>query len=377
MRLLLITSSYPDADEGQAAAGSFVADFARALTQQDISVTVLAPALRDRITVEQQVKVHRFSVPRLPLSLLNPNSPSNWPPILKTIRTGSRMAIQAVREEKIDHIHALWVLPSGWWAMQAAIRQNIPFSTWALGSDIWTLAKIPIARNILRHILRKAAFRFADGIALARDVERISGGPCSFLPSSRIMKPSIKKRLRVKPPYRLTYLGRWHPNKGVDLLLQTLEMFDDEDWRMIDTVRICGGGPLDLLVRNHVERLSSSARPVTLTGYMSQRCAEELLAWTDYILIPSRIESIPVIFSDAMQMACPVIAMPVGDLPNLVRRLHVGAVAKDISPFAYADAIRRALREGPATFATGLHNASRSFSVNASVQNFIAKISFS
>jgi hypothetical protein len=51
-RLLLVTTSYPDQNEG-AAAGSFVADFAAELVRQDVAVTVVAPARAASVVSEQ------------------------------------------------------------------------------------------------------------------------------------------------------------------------------------------------------------------------------------------------------------------------------------------------------------------------------------
>jgi glycosyltransferase involved in cell wall biosynthesis len=374
MRLLLITSSYPDADEGQAAAGSFVADFARALTQQDISVTVLAPGLKGHITTEQGIKVHRFPVPRLPLALLNPKSPPDWPAILKTMTFGRRMAVQAAQEEKIEHILAFWVLPSGWWAMRAANRQNIGFSTWALGSDIWSLGKLPLVKNILKSLLRKSRHRFADGYRLADDVKKLSGLDCTFLPSARKLPIKSEKVLSTAPPYKLAYLGRWHPHKGTDLLLAALQLLKDSQWEKIGSVEICGGGPLEELVRQQCERLIRNGRPVTVRSYLNREEATDLLMWADYLLLPSRIESIPVIFSDALQTNCPLVAMPVGDLPRLMEDCSVGFLASSVTAEGLKTAIEQALAGAPVNFATGLRALRARFEVTHAADRFLEQI---
>jgi glycosyltransferase involved in cell wall biosynthesis len=375
MKLLLITSSYPDADEGQAAAGSFIADFARVLTQKHISVTVLAPALTDSVTVEQGFKVYRFSVPRLPLSLLNPKFPSNWPAIIKTMRTGNRMSVRVVREENSEHILALWVLPSGWWAMRAANCQNIGFSTWALGSDIWNLGRLPGVKNVLKSVLRKSHYRFADGYRLADDVKSLSGLDCSFLPSVRKLSINLEKILSTAPPYKLAFLGRWHPNKGTDLLLESLQMLKDTHWKKIDEVQICGGGPLEKLVRQECEKLNRKGRPVTVRGYLNRKEAVALLLWTDYLLLPSRIESIPVIFSDALQANCPLVAMPVGDLPRLMKDGGVGFLAENVTAEGLVAAIGCALESAPFNFSAGLRAVRDHLDLEYATSRLLEKIS--
>jgi glycosyltransferase involved in cell wall biosynthesis len=369
--LLLITTSYPDESEGAAAAGTFVQDFAQALSTT-MAVTVIAPGETARVTREQDVGVRRFAVPRQPLSLLSPANPAHWPAIVATLRAGGQAVRQACAAAPMAHIFALWTLPSGYWAMQAGRRVAIPYSIWALGSDIWTLGKIPIMRGMLRQVLRNASNRYADGLALKDDVERIGGKACAFLPSCRVLADGRAKTLRDRPPYRLTFLGRWHPNKGIDLLLQALELLGDEDWQRIEAIRIQGGGPLENQVHARTAPLIHAGRPLTVGGYLDRDGARELLNWADYVVIPSRIESIPVIFSDAMQMRCPVIAMPVGDLPQLLAEHRCGMLVKTVSAASLAQALRHALTSTPADFRAGLRTAASAFDVAATVRNLAA-----
>lgn len=354
MKILLVTTSYPDVVAGEAAAGNFVVDFARNLAALGVRTAVVAPAAENRSAVEDGVAVRRFRVPRLPLSLLDPRRPSDWLAIARTLAAGGRAVERAAAEIEPDHILALWALPSGWWAMRAASRRGISFSAWALGSDIWTLGKIPLVKSLMAYVLRRAQFRFADGLQLGRDVTALCGRPCGFLPSSRVLAPPVGKALRKQPPYRLAYLGRWHSNKGTDLLLEAIGRLNEEDWRRIEAVRIFGGGPLESDVKKAVARLTSSGHPVSVGGYLDYNGARDLFSWADYVLIPSRIESIPVVFSDALQMNCPVIAMPVGDLPALVGKNRCGVCARSVASLSFADAVRQALHTPPHLFEAGM-----------------------
>jgi glycosyltransferase involved in cell wall biosynthesis len=119
---------------------------------------------------------------------------------------------------------------------------------------------------------------------------------------------------------------------------------DDSDWRRIECVEIQGGGPLDALVRERVATLRAQGHPVELGGFLAKSAAEAAIARADWVLIPSRIESIPVVFSDAMKTGRPVIAMPVGDLPRLLAAHPVGACSRDVSSPAFAAAIRECLQ---------------------------------
>jgi glycosyltransferase involved in cell wall biosynthesis len=370
-RILLVTTSYPDRDEGEAAAGVFVRDFARALTGEGVAVEVVAPAATDGHGSEDDIDVTRFAVPRLPLSLLDPMRVGDWKAIAASLSKGTRTVFEACRRRRPDHILALWALPSGDWAMRAGRRLGIPYSTWALGSDIWTLGRIPGLRQYLAHVLRNAAHSFADGFELAGDVERISGHQCRFLPSSRAFGHAGNRTVNAAPPYRLAFLGRWHPNKGVDLLIEALSLLNEEDWSRIEAVRLHGGGPLETQVRSGVTRLREAGRPVEVGGYLDLQGARDLFQWTDYVVIPSRIESIPVVFSDAMQARRPVIAAPVGDLPRLVNTLACGVLAQRADEIAMAEAIRRALALTADGFEEGLSRGVEMFDLDKAAQAFL------
>jgi glycosyltransferase involved in cell wall biosynthesis len=371
-RLLLITTSYPDATaNGREAAGSFVADFAEQLARR-IDVVVLAPGAVGSREETNNPRVHRFAAPHGPLSLLSAANPLHWQAIWNVLRAGTNVARQLAESHHFDHVLALWALPSGYWARQLNRRQGIPYSIWALGSDIWSLSKVPLVRDVLRTVLRDSELRFADGFLLSEAVENLAGKRCHFLPSLRRLSPPHRKQLRDRPPFRLAFLGRWHPNKGIDLMLESLALLHDDDWARIDAIKIAGGGPLESLVRERGTVLADAGRPVSVLGYLDKQHATELLAWADYLIIPSRIESIPVIFSDALQSDCPVISTPVGDLQRLLERYRAGVLAQSATAPAIAVAIRTALASAPLSFASGLHQAQSQFSLPAACERFLS-----
>ena len=133
-RIALISTSYTDKTPGREAAGSFVEDFALELSKS-VDVTVLASGREDGVSTSGRLEIRRFAVPRLPVSLLRPYNPLDWPAIVATLGAGRKALGSLIDAQRPDHILALWALPSGWWAQST----DVPFSTWSLGSDIWLL----------------------------------------------------------------------------------------------------------------------------------------------------------------------------------------------------------------------------------------------
>jgi len=373
--IVIISTSYPTTQDGSEAAGSFVADFAQQLAQQ-VRVSVIAPSLQtSREQVHDNLKIYRFQVPILPLSSLKPHYPHHWAKILTTLKAGEQTLENLAKTEKIDHIFALWVLPSGYWAQRVGKQFQIPYSTWALGSDIWSLGKIPVLKTWLKSVLRTSQVNFADGYLLKTSVEQLSQQTCHFLPSTRQLTIGKIKQLATQPPYKFAFLGRWHPNKGIDILLDSLAQLTDHDWEKIAAIQICGGGILANQVEKMVKKLQQRGLPITLRGYLNKSEAIELFTWADLVFLPSRIESIPVVFSDAMKCQCPIISMPVGDLPRLLIDYQVGILAKQVSAPAFATAIQEMLTHTPQEFTKQLEKAAQDFSLEQVVTTFLQIIS--
>ncbi|MGE8493372.1 glycosyltransferase [Comamonas sp.] len=357
--LTLISTSYPIASDGSEAAGSFVADLVLTLAKH-VMVRVVAPGPQTNLeVVNERVTVYRFSAPNKPLSTLKPWNLNDVLWTQRVLRGGMQATHQAAAGS--HHIFALWALPAGEWARRAAKKNNIDYSVWMLGSDIWSLGKIPFLRLFLKTVICQSKKAYADGIILAQDAEKISGRTIDFLPSTRAINLCNPGAPHDQAPYRLLFLGRWHPNKGIDLLLEALKLLNDDDWQAIESIEIQGGGPMQALVQNEVNQLQASGRPVILGSYLAKEAAEQAIVRADWVLIPSRIESIPVVFSDAMKLKRPVLAMPVGDLPTLIHNSHCGLLARSVSANDYALALQTILKSKTNEFAIGVNLQAENF----------------
>jgi glycosyltransferase involved in cell wall biosynthesis len=372
--LLIVTTSYPMIADGSEAAGAFVADFAEAMARH-MPVRVVGPGLRaGREVGESTLPIWRFAAGEKPLSLLSPSKPWHWPAIYLTLRSLRRQVFAAAEDGRVVHTLALWALPSGWAARELQRTRGVPYSVWALGSDIWSLGKLPIIRRLLRDVCRGASGAYADGLQLAADAEVVSGRTFEFMPSCRRLDGVRTRPLATEPPYRLLFLGRWHPNKGIDLLLDALDSLADAEWTRIQEVHIAGGGPLQSMVHERVARLQAQRRPVRLSGYLDREQASVALAEADRLLLPSRIESIPVVFSDALAFGVPVVSMPVGDIPLLLAGGE-GWVASAISAPAFAVVLSECLSNPPDT--ADISDIAQKFDLDAVAEKLTRRVKHS
>lgn len=369
--VLVISTSYSLVGDGSEAAGAFVTDFVRALASI-VEVRVVGPGRSEGPDAVAPVPTWRFSAGQMPLSLLSPMKPWHWLRILAVLWSLQRQAKAAAADGSVTHVHALWILPSGWAARTVAKSLGITYSVWALGSDIWTLGRLPIVRRLLGTVARDACAGYADGLRLGRDAAAICGRPFDFMPSCRTLSGLRARPVSTEAPFRFLYLGRWHPNKGTDLLFDALDALRDEDWRLIAEVHVAGGGPLQPLVEARARLLITAGRPIRISGFLNRRAAEAAFSEADRLVLPSRIESIPVVFSDALAYGLPVVSTPIGDLPDLLAG-GGGWLAREVSGPALAEALRASLAPAPGLL-DALPPLCKRFSVQAVANEFVASL---
>jgi glycosyltransferase involved in cell wall biosynthesis len=266
----------------------------------------------------------------------------------------------------------MWAVPAGLVAMRALWRVGVPYDVWCLGSDIWRYGRQPATRWLVRRVLVRAANTFADGYGLAAEVTALAHRPCGFLPSARLLPENVTAAAAAVPGRaNLLYIGRWHPNKGADLLPA---MMRELKTLGVDAhLHVFGGGILEADLRRAVAQ-AGVVEHVSLYGYADAQTAVAWLRACDALIIPSRIESVPVILADAVQSGIPVVAADVGDMGMLVRRHKIGRAVAPESPRALAAGVQAVLAAPRAAFAGGLREAAAVFNVGAAVDAYLAAV---
>jgi glycosyltransferase involved in cell wall biosynthesis len=135
------------------------------------------------------------------------------------------------------------------------------------------------------------------------------------------------------------FVGRLDRAKGADLLVEAAALLqkDGNSLRLL----LVGDGPEREHLAHQIHSLGLD-QVVVLTG-LRENTAEIMRAF-DIGVVPSRREAFGIAALEMMRMKVPVIAAPVGGLPELVRDGVTGVVLSQLAPDAIAQAVRR-LRE--------------------------------
>jgi len=335
-KVCIITSSYPQKKYQHATAR----DFALLLQKEDCKVKVLAMARGNSRVENDEISVE--FIPWIgstdqPLDIYNPKNPIHAIKLISFFVSGIIKTLKVIKKSEADYCFAMWAIPSGIFALVSKIFLGVPYATWSLGSDIWDIEKIPLGKMILKKILRNADHLYADGIELSKDVEKIGGKHCEFMASNRIFDTSIKKIDYDKfddNKKNFIFLGRYHHHKGIDIMINAISKLN-KDEKQKSLFHIFGmPGPEEEKIKKMVKNLELDS-----VVFVNQAIpANEVFSYLKKsyaLIIPSRIESIPVVFCNGVEADIPLIATSVGDMGELIQEYNVGLTvspnAEDIS----------------------------------------------
>ncbi|HET6941952.1 MAG TPA: glycosyltransferase family 4 protein [Sphingomicrobium sp.] len=214
--------------------------------------------------------------------------------------------------------------------------QGIPVVSWQHAAFLR-----PVNRFLLRRMKNQSVLWVADSEAVTAFTVRELGVSCGDIitwplfaadpgaPQGRPWMPG--ERIRIGS------LGRLHPVKGYDVLIEALALIQSESPQTVPdiTVTIAGEGQdrsrlTDLLAQTGLEN-------VAFSGFCAQ--PRDFLSGLHLYLQPSRSEGFCVAAHEAMQAGLPVIGSTVGEIANSI----VGGVTGELVPPGDARALASAI----------------------------------
>ena len=245
----------------------------------------------------------------------------------------------------------------GAWASLLCQRHRLPIFHWVVGD--WGKNTLLSQRNRLA--------RWAASVVLTpfldRMMARLTRDTLTFF-NGRILydqnkashytrfSSSISQRtfytrnasVPLRPPYRLLFVGRLAPEKGISHLLgATKELIASGNPVELHVV---GEGSLETDLRNQVKALSLTDR-VFFHGFVPQgEALRRFYRESDVFILPSLYDQQPKVLLEAMAHSLPIVATSVGGTPSLIQNGHNGLLVPPARPEAIATAICRILTDG-------------------------------
>lgn len=362
MKVLSITSSYPRY-EGDPTA-PFIESITRHVASRGHSIHLVLPQNREwkRPRVEDGVQYHpyRYSPRR------------TWTPwgYSESLEGGVRIKRQlyalapavatsalwtcnrVLSRERLDLVHAHWVVPNGPIGALAARRHKLPLVISLHGSDISVSQRSGWIGRLTRSSFARAAavtapsedlLERARGLGATGLLELIPyGADVDAFVADSAAAARIREQLGLPGDHTVVCaIGRFVHWKGFDCLI---EAFAKASF-VLPHMRLVFVGDGDL--REDLEARAKSlgvSQKVTFAGMASRHEMPGYLTAADIVVVPSihydgYVDGLPNVALEAMAAGKPLVATRVGGLPQLVQSGENGLLVDERDPDALADAI--------------------------------------
>jgi len=149
----------------------------------------------------------------------------------------------------------------------------------------------------------------------------------------------IKKELEERKNL-VGYIGRLEKGKGVMNFVKAIPLILK---KQDDLEFFLGGyGPLYNVIKNEL-RHNKLSQKVELTGWIPHDKVADYLNELKLLVLPSYSEGLPTIILEAMACGTPVLATPVGGVPDVIKDGDTGFIMENNSPECIAENVIRAL----------------------------------
>lgn len=220
-----------------------------------------------------------------------------------------------------DLIHAHLAYPDGLAAVEHGRKINRPVVISVHGHDV---REIPEARPQWRALVAQALAGAELVIASSGDVrERVrelgvpdeciraipQGVDCSLFRESTERKPGVDG-------WRLLYVGRFDPRKGVGVLLEA--MHEIRRQRADVRLRLVGGSPVSGTAADFADEVRGLEDCVEFVDERPHEEIPALMAAADLFVLPSFYDSFGIVLVEAMACGVPVVATRCGGPEDIV-----------------------------------------------------------
>jgi len=328
MKILLVSNQFPS--KKYPYKGSFIFTQAKELQKNVDKVVVLAPNYgnEEKASIYKGIKLFRFRTFTKPTSdplLRNLFSGlSGLFALLLFILNQTVSIIKISRKEKIDLIHAHWILPSGFSSYLASIITRKKFVITTNGSDLTYCGTKKILKAFVCFILS----RTPSLICVSDKLRIIANQICrKKIPSKTIFigipnynflkEVSIKQidQISNKKVIEFIFVGSLYPIKGIKYLLESVSILSKKRKNFI--LNIIGDGEKMLEYKAFVKK--NQLEPfVNFHGFKSHNEALKLISESDIAVQASLSEGLSMFIQESVFFGKAIIATNVGGTNEIV-----------------------------------------------------------
>ena len=275
-------------------------------------------------------------------------------------RRGAAKINKHVRQADIIHVHTLWS-PLNVSARYACLRQDRPYVLMPHGMlDPYSLSVKALKKSTYLQLFERHNIACAQRmIYTTKEEERLAAlsglrlPPGELVPLGASASSASRHDLRAQFLARfplaegkrtLLFLGRIHPKKGLDRILNCLQFVRQS----IPNVLLLVAGDGETHYTRHLRQLVSALaldNQVLFAGRLDGELKWASFAGAELFLLPSRQENFAITVTEAMQMAVPVIISDKVNTWPYVKEARAGLVLgerdiKSLLPHAIVELLK-------------------------------------
>lgn len=144
-----------------------------------------------------------------------------------------------------------------------------------------------------------------------------------------------------KREMKIGFVGRFAQEKGINNFIEAIPSIldDKKDMKFL----IIGDGPLLMSVQNYVKKMKLQDK-VELLSWIPHDKLCSYLNNLQLLVIPSYTEGLPNVLLEAMACGTPVLATPVGAIPDIIKDGENGFIMENNSPECIKENVLKALK---------------------------------
>lgn len=199
------------------------------------------------------------------------------------------------------------------------------------------------AKRRAKLMMRAIVLRCVNLVAFNSDLERSDsyvppGTETTVIAHAVIEASELAKRTMVKSDhFILGYLGRLHPKKNVEMIIEAVATLDER-------FRLIVGGSGDPEYEEQLHALADTSgigSRVEWRGQISGKGRNDYLRELHLLLMPSQYESFGMVAAESMAVGVPVVTSPNVGITTIIEDFKAGYVMPDLSAQALSEAVEQ------------------------------------
>jgi len=257
-------------------------------------------------------------------------------------------SIPLIRRINPDILHSQSILRTGLACFIAGKLFRKPYISYCRGSDIY--GRWRFKKMVSKLVLKSAEAVIALTEDIKREIEKICDRDVYVIPNGidlerfeNLSKEQSRGKLEIKQGEQIIiYVGRFRPEKGVQYLIQAMDIIRQKD---ANARLILGGeGPEEGNLKRLVEQLNLGAC-INFAGQIPNEKVPEYMTASNVFVLPSLSEGFGIVNLEAMASGLPIVASKVGGLPEIITDGENGFLVEPKNPEQIAERVLLLLKD--------------------------------